>query len=165
MFRARLSSAGAPAETAQAIAASQTSRDSAHRPSPMSAPPSEASTLARSGVGGSAGTSRTASSCECERGRSVAEVPLEVADPRMEQACGHGIERRIHHRQRRPRQLQRSLELARQVRVVGGPAREGDPPSGVSCRPRDPRLEIERTLEVAVGVRVGVTRPPPRQRR
>ena len=61
MLRARLSSAGASAATAHAIAASHTARDSAQRPTPISAPPSEASTRARSAVGGSAGTRRTAS--------------------------------------------------------------------------------------------------------
>ena len=62
MFRARLSSEPAPAATAQSIAASHSVRDAAHRPAPISAPPSDARTRARSAVGGSAGTSRTASS-------------------------------------------------------------------------------------------------------
>ena len=59
-----LREANALALDTTAIAASHTVLDSAQRPSPMSAPPSEPSTLARSRVGGSAGTRRTASSCD-----------------------------------------------------------------------------------------------------
>ena len=60
------------AAIAHAMAASHTARDSAQRPSPISAPPSDPSTRARSGVGGSARHEADRLACEA---RAAAPSP------------------------------------------------------------------------------------------
>ena len=97
MFRARLSSTGAPAATAQAMAASHTRGTRAQRPAPMSAPPSEREDPRA--LGASAGRRHEAHrlAMGVQRGRAVPEAPLEIADPGVEQAGRDGVDGRIHH--------------------------------------------------------------------
>ncbi len=80
--------------------------------------------------------------------------PLEVALARVEQAGRDGVRRRVDERHRLPRQLERTRDVAAEVRVVERPPPEG----GSLDRVVHPRLalEVDRAFEVPVRVRVGV---------